>query len=273
MNTVTRMKPLYYRSIWISDVHLGSKECKAEYLLDFLSSTRCDNLYLVGDIIDIWSYKRNRYWSQAHSNVINLLLEKARTGTRVVYVPGNHDEDFRKYCGSLFGNVELHRRFVHETADGRRFLMLHGDEFDHLIHCGRLLSLVGDVSYEFLIRLNRWVNIGRRLFGRPYWSLSSYIKTRVKKARQHIDNFEQAATEEARRLDMDGVICGHIHHADLSMNEGVLYCNDGDWVENCTAVVESHEGWLEILHWADQRKTMKVCGLNGEVEIPATAAA
>lgn len=262
MSTVTRMKPLYYRSIWISDVHLGSKPCKADYLLDFLASTQCDNLYLVGDIIDIWSYKRNRYWGQAHTNVINLILEKARSGTRVIYIPGNHDEDLRKHCGSLFGNVEMHRRFIHEAADGRRFLMLHGDEFDHIIQCGRLIALLGDVSYEFLIRLNRWVNICRRLMGSPYWSLSSFIKNRVKKAREHIEKFENAAVEEARQLQLDGVICGHIHHAELAMKNGILYCNDGDWVENCTSIVESHDGWLELLHWSEQQKTMKACRVN-----------
>ena len=262
MSSVTQIKPLYYRSIWISDVHLGSKACKAEFLLDFLNATRCDNLYLVGDIIDIWSYKKNRYWNQSHTNVINLILEKARNGTRVIYIPGNHDEDLRKHCGGLFGNVEMHRRFIHQTADGREFLMLHGDEFDHIIQCGRLLSLLGDASYELLIKINRWVNIGRRLLGVPYWSLSSYIKTRVKKAREHIEKFEDAVVAEARRINVDGVICGHIHHAELAMKEGILYCNDGDWVENCTSVVESHDGWLEVLHWADRQKTMKVWPLS-----------
>jgi len=261
MQTVTQIKPRYYRSIFISDVHLGSKGSKAKYLLDFLRSTRCDNLFLIGDIIDIWAYKRSRHWSQLHTDVINLILEKARTGTRVVYVPGNHDEDLRKYCGLDFGNVEVHRRFIHELSDGRRMLLLHGDEFDHLIQCGKILSLIGDVGYEFLVKVNRWVNVIRRLMGAPYWSFSSYLKTRVKKAREHIEKFENAVVNEARNLDLDGAICGHIHHAELGNRDGILYCNDGDWVESCTSIVESSNGWLEILHWTEEKKTMKAYDL------------
>lgn len=258
MTSVTEIRPLSYRSICISDVHLGSKDCKADFLLDFLNSTRCETLYLLGDIIDVWSYKRSKYWRQAHSDVIELILEKARTGTRVIYIPGNHDDMLRNYCGSVFGNVEIHRRFIHELADGRRLMLMHGDEFDHIIQCSRLLSLIGDMGYEFLIKLNRYVNLARRLVGAPYWSLASYLKARVKKAREHISKFEEAVICEAQRYQVDGIVCGHIHHAELNMKDDVLYCNDGDWVENCTSLVETHDGRLEILHWADRQKTMKI---------------
>ena len=266
MTQVTQLTPIYYPSVFISDVHLGSKGCKARYLLDFLKSTRCDNLFLIGDIIDVGSYKRSKYWTQSHTDVINLILEKARTGTRVIYIPGNHDEDFRKYCGLDFGNVELHRRYIHELSDGRRMLLMHGDEFDHIIQCGRLLSHVGDFGYELLVKINRWLNIGRRLIGAPYWSFSSYLKTRVKKAMEHIEKFENAVIAEGKRQDVDGVICGHIHHANLFKRDGILYCNDGDWVDNCTTIVESQSGWLEILHWTERRQTMKAYSLAEEAE-------
>ncbi|MFW2372827.1 MAG: UDP-2,3-diacylglucosamine diphosphatase, partial [Gammaproteobacteria bacterium] len=257
MDTVTRMNRLSYRAVWISDVHLGSKACKVDYLLDFLNSTHCDYLYLVGDIIDILAYKRGKFWSQKHTEVIHTILEKATSGTKVIYVPGNHDDELRNYTGHVFGQVEVHQQYVHRQKDGKQFLVLHGDEFDHVIQCGYLLTWLGDASYEILIKLNRWLNIARRIFKRPYWSLSSYLKNRVKKARQHIRNYESAVIAEARRRGMDGVICGHIHHPELYTKEGVLYCNDGDWVENCCSVVETHDGQFHLLYWTEQMQMLK----------------
>jgi len=257
MDTVSRMSTLHYRSIWISDIHLGYRGCKAEYLLDFLRSTECEYLYLVGDIIDIWSLKRRKlYWPQSHNNVIRTILGKAKHGTKVIYIPGNHDEMLRDYNGLSFGNVEIHNDYIHETIDGRRLLMLHGDEFDSVIRCSRLIGYLGDTAYDFLLYLNRWVNIFRRKFGFPYWSISAYLKHKVKNAVNVISNFEQAVAHEADKRNVDGLVCGHIHHAEISYINDVLYCNDGDWVESCTAMVETKNGSLEVLHWSDNVHTL-----------------
>ena len=242
---------LRLRSIFISDVHLGFKGCRAEFLLDFLRRVECQQLYLVGDIIDVWSLTRSFYWPQAHNDVIRTILGKAKHGTRVVYVPGNHDRPFRDHDGLVLGNVEIHREILHETADGRRFLVLHGDEFDAIVRASPLLESLGSTAYSAALRLNRYVNGVRRLFGYPYFSVAAFLKHKVKNAVKYIANFERALAVEARRRGVDGVICGHIHRAEISEIEGITYCNDGDWVESCTALVEDFQGRLSLLRWTE----------------------
>jgi UDP-2,3-diacylglucosamine pyrophosphatase LpxH len=243
-----------YRTVFISDIHLGTRGCQAELLLDFIRSVECDTLYLVGDIIDGWKLKSGWYWPQAHNDVVQKILRMARKGVRVIYVPGNHDEGVRDFCGVHFGGVVVARDAIHETADGRRFLVVHGDEFDGVVQQARWLALLGDWAYRFVLALNTWFNLARRRLGFGYWSLSAYLKVRVKNAVAFIDAFEQALADEARRRGVDGVICGHIHKAEMRDIGGVAYINDGDWVESCTALVEHPDGRLEILDWATERR-------------------
>ncbi len=251
MRQPTRLRQHDYRSVFISDVHLGSTACSAELLLDFLKTVRCEQLYLVGDIIDVWSMRKHFYWPASHNEVVRRVLKMAKKGTRVIYIPGNHDEMFRAHVGLDVGGVEIHQDCIHETADGRRLLVLHGDEFDQVVKFSPLLANLGAHAYEKLIRLNAWVNRFRRVFGAPYWSLAKYLKHRVKNAVQYIGEFERAVVTAARQRGVDGLVCGHIHHAEITTVEGVTYCNDGDWVETCSALVEHADGRLEILRWAE----------------------
>ncbi|WP_299619811.1 UDP-2,3-diacylglucosamine diphosphatase [Pelagibius sp.] len=253
MDGLAPTRPSRYRSIFISDIHLGTRGCKADYLLDFLKNTECETLYLVGDIFDGWRLKRNWYWPQAHNDVVQKLLRKVRKGMRLVYVPGNHDEVLRDYLGMHFGGVEVIKEVIHETADGKRMLVIHGDEFDGIVKYARWLALLGDWAYVTMLQVNTVFNYLRRKLGFGYWSLSAYLKHRVKNAVQFISNFEDAVVAEAKRHKVDGVICGHIHLAEMRMIDGILYVNDGDWVESCTALVEHMDGRLEILHWAELR--------------------
>jgi UDP-2,3-diacylglucosamine pyrophosphatase LpxH len=239
------------RSVFISDVHLGFRGCRAGFLLDFLRNVECEQLYLVGDIIDLWSLERSFYWPQQHNDVIRTLLGKAKNGTRVIYVPGNHDRSLRDFDGWVLGNVEIRREVVHEAADGRRFLVLHGDEFDSVIRASPLLESLGCRAYAFVLGLNRVVNAMRRRLGYPYWSVAAFLKHKVKNAVQYIDNFERAVACEARRRCVDGMICGHIHRPEIVDIDGVLYCNDGDWVENCTALIEDEGGRFSLLRWTE----------------------
>jgi UDP-2,3-diacylglucosamine pyrophosphatase LpxH len=242
---------LRYRSVFISDVHLGSSACSAELLLDFLHSIRCDTLYLVGDIVDLWALQKQFYWPRSHNEVVRRVLKMAKKGTRVIYIPGNHDELIRDHVGLDFGGVEIRQDCIHETADGRRLLVLHGDEFDQVVKFSPWLARIGAHAYEWLIRLNAWVNRCRRMFGAPHWSLAKYLKHRVKNAVQYIGEFERAVATSARQRGVDGLVCGHIHHAEITVIDGITYCNDGDWVETCSALVEHADGQLEILRWAD----------------------
>lgn len=238
-----------YRAIFISDLHLGTPGCQAGELLSFLKASSSDYLYLVGDIVDGWQLRRRWYWPQAHNDVVQKLLRRARKGCRVVFVPGNHDEFARGFIGHQFGGVEVEEDAVHVTADGRRLWVTHGDYFDGVIQCAKWLAYVGDNLYEFTLRLNRYVNHLRAKLGLPYWSLSAYLKHKVKKAVNFINDFELAVAREARRRGHQGVVCGHIHHAEMREIDGILYCNDGDWVESRTALVEHHDGRLEIVRW------------------------
>jgi len=243
-----------YRTVFISDVHLGTRGCQAELLLDFIKSVECDTLYLVGDIIDGWKMKSGGwYWPQAHNDVVQKVLRMARKGVQVIYVPGNHDDRARDFCGIHFGGVIVARDAIHETADGKRYLVLHGDEFDGVVEHAKWLAFLGDWAYRALLGANTGWNLIRRRMGFGYWSLSAFVKVKVKNALQFIENFEVAVAREAQRRGVDGVICGHIHHAEMREIDGVAYVNDGDWVESCTALVEHFDGTLEILEWAKLR--------------------
>jgi len=237
------------RTAWISDVHLGTPGCQADALLDFLKRVECDTLYLVGDIIDGWQLRRSWYWPQAHNDVVQKLLRKARKGTRVIFIPGNHDEFGRKFLDHYFGGIEVAEEWIHTTADGKRLWVTHGDLYDGVIQCARWLALLGDSLYEFTLKLNRHLNSLRARAGLPYWSLSKYLKLKVKRAVSYMGDFESALAREARKRGVDGLVCGHIHHAEMRMVEDILYCNDGDWVESLTALVEHADGRLAIVDW------------------------
>ena len=242
-----------YRTIWISDVHLGTRGCKAAFLLDFLKHTESEFLYLVGDIVDGWRLRRSWFWNQLHNDVVQKLLRKARKGTEVVYVPGNHDEMLRDYLDLHFGGVFVTGEAIHKTADGKRLLIIHGDAFDGVVRYARWLAFLGDRAYNVALVLNHWFNKARLALGYPYWSLSAFLKHKVKNAVNYIGDFEHAVASEAKRRGTDGVVCGHIHKAEMRQIDGILYCNDGDWVESCTALVEHMDGRLEILHWTEIR--------------------
>ncbi|WP_342131468.1 UDP-2,3-diacylglucosamine diphosphatase [Hydrogenophaga sp. OTU3427] len=238
------------RAVFISDLHLGTPGCQAGPLLDFLKHHPSETLYLVGDIIDGWQLRRRWYWPQSHNDVVQKLLKRARKGCRVVFVPGNHDEFARHFTGHHFGGVAVVQEAVHTTADGRRLWVVHGDHFDGVIQCAKWLAYVGDNLYEFTLRLNRHLNSLRARLGLPYWSLSQYLKHKVKQALNYVTQFEAAVAAEARRRGLDGVVCGHIHRPEMRHIDGTLYCNDGDWVESLSALVEHADGRLELVHWA-----------------------
>ena len=241
-----------YRTIWISDIHLGTKGCNADLLIDFLDHTDSDTMYLVGDIIDGWRLKKKFYWPAGHNDIVRRILKRARRGTRIVYIPGNHDEMFRQFTGMNFGGVEIRRAAFHTTADGRRLMVLHGDEFDTVMLAHRWLAFVGDALYHLLMGLNRWVNLVRRWFDLPYWSLSKVAKHKVKNAVEFISRYEEVVARAAGERGVDGVVCGHIHTAEIRDFNGIAYYNDGDWVEGCTALVEHFDGRMELLHWPEE---------------------
>ncbi|HMN92952.1 MAG TPA: UDP-2,3-diacylglucosamine diphosphatase [Hydrogenophaga sp.] len=241
-----------YRAVFISDLHLGTPGCQARALLDFLREHPSESLYLVGDIIDGWQLRRRWFWPQAHNDVVQKVLRRARKGCRVVFVPGNHDEFARQFDGHHFGGIEVRNEVVHLTADGRRLWVVHGDHFDGVIQCAKWLAYLGDNLYEFSLRLNRHLNSWRARLGLPYWSLSQYLKHRVKSALNYVTDFERAVAHEARQRGYQGVVCGHIHRPEMRSIDGTLYCNDGDWVESLSALVEHADGRLELVHWHGQ---------------------
>src|SRR6267154_372375 len=244
--------PMRLRTVFISDIHLGFKGCSAEWLLDFLHIVETDTLILVGDIIDVWSMQKNMFWPQSHNNVLRTILGKAKRGTKVIFVPGNHDEVFREFDGAVFGNLEIHREYIHVTAEGRRMLVLHGDEFDSVVKCSPWLAKLGSNIYDMLLAANPHINWVRRRFNLPHWSLSAYLKNKAKTAVQYIGSFEDAVATAARKRGVDTVVCGHIHRAEIRDINGILYCNDGDWVESCTSLVEDFDGRLRIVRWAEE---------------------
>ena len=247
---------LRFRTIWLSDIHLGTRGCQAETLLDFLRHTESDYLYLVGDIVDGWHLKKRWYWPQMHNDVVQKFLRRARQGTQTFYVAGNHDEFARSFCGLHFGGVLVIDQIMHTTAKGQRLLIMHGDQFDAVMGCAKWLAHLGDKAYDFALWLNRVFNFCRQKLGLPYWSLSAWLKHKVKNAVDHISDFETFIATSARHHHADGVVCGHIHHAQMRMIGNVLYCNDGDWVESCTALVEDEDGNLSIINWPKQREAL-----------------
>lgn len=247
------MPALDCRTVFISDIHLGTRGCQAELLLEFIRTVRCERLYLVGDIVDGWRLGRGWHWPQAHNDVVQKVLRLARKGVEVIYVPGNHDDRVRDFCGVHFGGVRVAHDAIHQAADGRRYLVVHGDLFDGLVGRAPWLAWLGDWAYRGLLAANTHFNRARRAMGFGYWSLSAFAKTKVKSALQAIDDFEAALAAEARRRGVDGVICGHIHKAEMRDIDGIAYINDGDWVESCTAVVEAHDGTMSLIRWTEHR--------------------
>mgnify|MGYP001549251418 FL=1 len=246
------MQPVTYRTIWLSDIHLGLKASRTEYLYDFLQHTESEYLYLVGDIIDLWKAKRGWHWPEINNRIVRLIMDKARRGTKVIYVPGNHDEFFRDYVDLYFAGIHITPRAEHVTEDGKRLLILHGDEFDAVTLNNKWVAKLGSEAYDMLIVLNHWFNWIRRKLGFGYWSLSKHIKHKVKEAVSYISNFEQAVVHAARQHGADGVVCGHIHHAVISEYEEIRYANCGDWVESCTALAEEEDGSLRLIHWVEE---------------------
>jgi UDP-2,3-diacylglucosamine pyrophosphatase LpxH len=240
-----------FRTLFLSDIHLGTRGCQAERLLDFLRRHDAETIYLVGDIFDGWQLRAAWYWPQSHNDVVQKLLRKARKGARIVYIPGNHDEALRDYLGTHFGGIEVMENAIHQSADGRRYLVIYGDLFDVVIRHARWLARLGERAYDAAIAASTGFNCLRRLFGFGYWSLSQWAKSKVKTAVSYIGEFEEVIAAEARRHGADGVICGHIHHAVMRDQDGVRYVNCGDWVESCTAVAEHDDGRFEILTWIE----------------------
>jgi UDP-2,3-diacylglucosamine pyrophosphatase LpxH len=245
----------FHRTIFISDVHLGTRGCKAEYLLDFLQSNSCQTLYLVGDIVDGWQLKRRWFWPEAHSRVVHEILRKVDEGTHVIFVPGNHDEFLRGFCGRNYSGIDVVRETIHETAAGKRLLVIHGDQFDGVIQFAEWLAHLGSWAYDKALQINEALHTVRRFLGLPYWSLSNWLKHAVKDAVEYVCRFEEVVARAAETRGLDGVVCGHIHQAQMRKIGNVLYLNDGDWVESCTALVEDARGHLEIVRWAATVRT------------------
>ena len=238
-----------YRTLFLSDLHLGTRAAQAELLLDFLKYHDAETVYLVGDIVDGWRLKKGWYWPQTHNDVVQKFLRKVRKGVRVIYIPGNHDEFARNYTGLTFGGIEVVSEALHKTADDKKIIVMHGDQFDIVVCNARWLAYLGDWAYRVAISTNTWVNTARRLSGLGYWSLSAWAKMKVKNAVNFIGDFEKTLALDAKRKNADGIICGHIHHATIKQIEGVLYINTGDFVESCSAVVEHEDGHFEIISW------------------------
>ncbi len=238
------------RTIFLSDIHLGIRPCQADQLLDFLRAYSAQQLFLLGDIIDFEALGRNIYWTQSHNTVVQKILRRARHGESVMLIPGNHDHVLREYAGAQFGDIRIAREHIHEGADGKRYLLIHGDAFDPVLHCNRILAAMGDYSYTLLLKLNRHLAWWRRMLGAPgYWSLSNYVKHRIKRAADYISDYESAVKRAARERGVDGVICGHIHVAAIRNADGLVYINCGDWVDSCTAIVEHGDGRMELIRW------------------------
>jgi UDP-2,3-diacylglucosamine pyrophosphatase LpxH len=252
MNSSNRTRHLVSaRTVWISDTHLGFRDCKVDYLLAFLENLHCETLYLVGDIIDLWSLKKRFCWPKKHYQVILKIFELANKGVRVIYVPGNHDDPVRHFNKQFFGAIEITQEHEHVTVDGKRLLIMHGDAMDAYINHSWIKKIVGDHAYDFLLFINRWSNHFRRWFGRPYFSLAGLIKSNIKGAQDAIKTYEEEAINEAKRRGFDGVVCGHIHYPRLCQDNHFHYANCGDWIENCTAITEDFQGALRLLHFSD----------------------
>ena len=257
MNAREPFSAVSVRSIFLSDIHLGARGCQAESLLDFLRCYEAENLYLIGDIVDFWAMSRSIHWTRAQNTVVQKVLRRARHGEKVVLIPGNHDEALREYHKTSFGDIVVATEHIHTTVDGRRFLLVHGDEFDQVTRYHRWLAVLGDVGYNLLVRLNASLSWIRRKLRRPgYWSLAGYAKRRVKKALSYICDFEESVIRAVRDRGLDGVVCGHIHSAAIKYADGLTYVNCGDWVDSCTAILEHSDGRLELIEWRSARSAM-----------------
>ncbi|MCC2095778.1 MAG: UDP-2,3-diacylglucosamine diphosphatase [Hyphomicrobiales bacterium] len=254
-HVTSKQKERRFRTLFLSDVHLGTRGCQASALLDFLRHHDADRIYLIGDIVDGWRLKQAWFWPQDHNDVVQKVLRKVRKGTPLIYIPGNHDEFFRDYVGHNFGGIEIAAEAIHTCADGRTILLLHGDKFDTVVRNVKWLALLGDWAYDFAIWLNRHIARARRYFGLPYWSFSQWSKDKVKRAVSFISAFEDAVVADAKRHKVDCVMCGHIHKPVVREIDGITYINTGDWVESCSAVVEHHDGQLELIHWQEAANT------------------
>ncbi|MDJ0449895.1 MULTISPECIES: UDP-2,3-diacylglucosamine diphosphatase [Methylocystis] len=273
-NLAVEPEPKRYRTLFLSDLHLGAKASQAHLLLDFLKHNDAETIYLVGDIVDGWKLRKGWHWPQAHNDVVQKLLRRVRKGARVIYVPGNHDEFARDYTGLTFGGVEVVHHAIHETATGKKMLIIHGDEFDIVVRNARWLALLGDWAYDAAIAANTVLNRARRLFGVGYWSFSAWAKLKVKEAVNFIGDFEETLAAEAERRGVDGVVCGHIHHATIKTINGMLYVNTGDFVESCTAIAEHEDGSFEILRWRTTAAERAAASANQPVKaLPAPKAA
>lgn len=261
----------HYRTVFISDIHLGSKDCKAEFLLNFLNNMTCETLYLVGDIVDMWSMSKQFRWPDMHNEIMHKLIALSHQDTRVIFLPGNHDAPLQKYSGMQFGDVEIKRQTIHVSATGKQYLVLHGDQFDGDVTLGKLHSWIGDKGYELLLFLNRWCNRVRAWRNGHYWSLAGYLKQRVKGANEAIERYKHACAMRAKELKLDGVICGHIHHPESDFIEGVHYINDGDWVENCSLVIEDANGEFHLIDWIEYSRNSVVTNIS--IEKPTGQAA
>lgn len=269
-----------YRTLFLSDIHLGTSGCQAEMLLSFLREVDAEHIYLVGDIFDGWRLQKGWYWPQAHNNVVQKLLKMAKNGSKVIYIPGNHDEIMRNYLGTHFGGIEVRDRDIFTSVDGRKFLVIHGDQFDMVVMNAKWLAHLGDWAYATILKVNTFVNHVRKLWGGQYWSLSRWAKNQVKSAVNFIGDYEKVLTSEAKKANVDGIICGHIHHPALEQIDDITYINTGDWVESCTAVIESYDGAIELIEWSKIVRTRAQNAgrhhdkqnLNSGDEIPLTSA-
>ena len=247
----------HFRTVWLSDIHLGSKDCKAEYLLDFLEHCKIDTLFLVGDIIDLWALTKQFRWPPLHNKLLHKLLSLSANGTKVIYIPGNHDEPAQKYDGMNFGDVEIYREYIYTTVTGKKLLLFHGDQLDDEVCFGRLHAWIGDLGYSLLLFINHWYNIIRSKRGRPYRSMAGLIKSKVRGANKAIDRYRQAAIAKAKKMQVDGIVCGHIHHPEIIRIDNITYYNDGDWVENCSALTEDHHGNISLCYWTEIKNHLK----------------
>lgn len=245
------MKKTHYRTLWLSDIHLGNKDCKAEYLLSFLENVSVDTLYLVGDIVDMWQMTKQFRWPETHNRIMHKIMQMSQSGTKVIYLPGNHDEPLQSYSGMAFGDVDIKRELIHTTLQGKRYLVLHGDQFDGDVTLGKFEAWLGDKGYDLLLFLNRWYNRFLAWRKKEYWSLAGYIKKHIKGANDAIARYRIACCKRAAEMGLDGVICGHIHHPEMTLENGIEYINDGDWMENCSALGEDEQGNLALIHWLD----------------------
>lgn len=252
------MTKTHYRTVWLSDIHLGCKDCKATYLLDFLRHHTIDTLFLVGDIVDMWALSKQFHWPEPHNQLFHALLSLPNEGTKVIYLPGNHDEPAQKYSNMSFGQVDIYREYIHTTATGKRLLLLHGDQFDQEVCFGKTQAWLGDKGYDLLLFINRWYNFIRSKKGYPYYSIAGHIKTHIRGANHAISRYRNAAIALAKKVDVDGIVCGHIHHPEITEVDGKTYYNDGDWIENCSALTEDKYGNIQLVYWA-QSSLEKQC--------------